>query len=592
MATIYFICATCGFLSQIIYLTESCFEESCNLLPDGSTGSFCFRTHCEMGKGSIVNIVASFLWIVAGVLMVRLKRVPSRIYIPPGSGYMNNLNLNNLDGHYCVGGNVGIGVNLNGDRDNDNDDDNDLERNILNETGNTQEMDLDMDLNYDVDCKKPYSSCQGSVTDSIFSQGNTEAETEDGTNTVTDTSNGAFPDLLPALEEGSNHESEEAGNSLLRVQVQDIEVDPSRETMFPISPLRWRHNSILSCSEEEHLILSESLLIDEHGVESEDTERGTEAHLVEDDCSNDYSNESSDFDVEFLLMEEIDVVPEEAMFSISPPEFDGDLSQDENELMIPESAVVGEYTVVNRDTHDGDKRNAITDEGTPKCELTYSVDATSITEEGNEIELNIDDLLSLLQETEVHLSIPSICSGLEHQSVQEEEEESESSIPASTAILEHVYSETLAEDISTVPSDVPGNQVSADDCTDDAMPAMEEIHKNTSAEKKEAIPTSPPTRIRRLQENNGEDDHSQQSNDQLFCPDMLDENNTSDGDDKSEPSQQMLPYSNREVAEEETESGDATSVHDDGLLHARILPSTTNLKQLLEEVIEHSQTND
>jgi len=335
--------------------------------------------------------------------------------------------------------------------------------------------------------------------------------------------------------------------------------------------------------------LSESLLIDEHGGGIEDTKRETEVHSLEDECSNDYSNESSDFDDEFSLMEEIDVIPEEAMFSISPPEFDGDLAQDETELMIPESAVVDEYTVVKRDTHDGDTRDDITDEGTPECELTYSVDATSTTDEGNGIEL-VDDPLFLLQETEVDLSIPYTCSGLEHQSVQEEVEESESSIPASTAILEHV-SEALAEEITTVPFDVPGNQVSTDNCTD-AMSALEESHKNTSAEKKEAMPTSPPTHTRRLQETNGEDDHSQQGNDQLFFPDMLDENNTFDGDDESELSQQLSPHSSREVAEEDTESGDAISVHNDGLLHARILPSTTNLKQLLEEAIEHTQTND
>ena len=33
--------------------------------------------------------------------------------------------------------------------------------------------------------------------------------------------------------------------------------------------------------------------------------------------------------------------------------------QDETELMIPESAVVDEYTVVKRDTHDGDTHTTI-----------------------------------------------------------------------------------------------------------------------------------------------------------------------------------------------------------------------------------------
>jgi hypothetical protein len=84
------------------------------------------------------------------------------------------------------------------------------------------------------------------------------------------------------------------------------------EPSLPHSP-----HDTLSCS-EEHL-LSESLLIDEHGGGIEDTKRETEVHSLEDECSNDYSNESSDFDDEFSLMEEIDVIPEEAMFSISPP---------------------------------------------------------------------------------------------------------------------------------------------------------------------------------------------------------------------------------------------------------------------------------
>jgi hypothetical protein len=150
------------------------------------------------------------------------------------------------------------------------------------------------------------------------------------------------------------------------------------EPSLPHSP-----HDTLSCS-EEHL-LSESLLIDEHGGGIEDTKRETEVHSLQDKCSNDYSNESSDFDDEFSLMEEIDVIPEEAMFSISPPEFDGDLAQDETELMIPESAVVDEYTVVKRDTHDGDMCDDITDEGTPECELTYSLDAKSTTDEGNGI---------------------------------------------------------------------------------------------------------------------------------------------------------------------------------------------------------------
>jgi len=533
MATIYILCAICGFLSQIIYLTESCFEESCNLLPDGTTGFFCFHSHCSMGKGSILNLVASSLWIVAAVFMVRLNRIPSRVYVPTGSGCLDL----NLDGHHSEDGNLGIDVNPNGDINKDkdvvedDDDGDDFERNILNETGDTQEMDLDLD--HDVHCKKPNSSSQGSVTDSIFSQGNTEAETEDGTITVTDTftgtwtgtatATGSFPDLLPALEEGRNHESEGLGDSLLRVQVQDIEVDPSRETMFPISPLRYRYDSTLTCS-EEHL-LSESSQSDEHERETGDTERETEVHILEDDeHSNDYSNKSSDFDDEFSLLEEIDVVPEEEIFPIFPTESDGidnhdwkrvrvyrDLSQDETELLIPES-------------------------------------------------------------------------------VQDEAEESESSVPASTAILEHVHSDILAEDKTTVPSDVPQNQGITDKCTD-AMSALEESHNNTSAEKKEAMPTSPPTRTRRLQEYNGEEHHSQQGNDQLFFPDTLAENIAFDGDDESKLSQQSSPHSSKEVAEEDIESGDA-SVHNDGLLHARILPSTTNLKQLLEECIERTQTND
>jgi len=71
--TNYILCAIFGGLSQLIYLTDSCFVDKCNVLPDGTVGTFCFQSRCSIGKGSIVSIFAVLLWISAAVLTFRLQ---------------------------------------------------------------------------------------------------------------------------------------------------------------------------------------------------------------------------------------------------------------------------------------------------------------------------------------------------------------------------------------------------------------------------------------------------------------------------------------------------------------------------------------
>lgn len=86
---VYCLCITCGIISQLVYLSNTCNMDECNILPNGSTGSLCFKSNCTLGKGGISIIFAIILWIVcimASMRLIKKKKDKKESYVTNDHG--------------------------------------------------------------------------------------------------------------------------------------------------------------------------------------------------------------------------------------------------------------------------------------------------------------------------------------------------------------------------------------------------------------------------------------------------------------------------------------------------------------------------